>query len=513
VTKVNLNITFVEIFEMIDFTKILTNELSMDPANWEEQRKLAHEMVDVMMDLHQFISDEPIWKEIPNAVKTAFEEPLPQSTGNARDVFQEFKQNILPYPKGNIHPRFWSWVQGTGSPTAMMADMLASGLNSNVTIGEHSAMYVDNQVINWMKELMNFPSSASGILLSGASMANVTGITIARNAFEDRNIREKGLSQQNMGKLVMYISAETHSCVIKAGEIVGIGNDQIRIIPVDKDWRMDMQALEKQFKIDTDAGFSPFCLVGNAGTVNTAAIDPLDDQLAFCREHGLWYHVDGAFGALAKLVPEYADQLKAIEHADSLAFDLHKWMYLPYEVACLLVKDSESHRKAFALQPSYLKSHERGLASGPDPITNFGFELSRGFKALKVWMSLKEHGLPKYAAAIRQNIAQTFYFESLLNEYEDVEIVAPATLNIVCYRYNPKDCKLTNDELNILNKELLMDLQEQGIAAPSYTFIHDKYVIRMCNVNHRSRKVDFQVLAEATIKLGVANKTKFFKDR
>lgn len=494
----------------MDFTKILASELSMDPANWEDQRKLAHEMVDVMLDLHQFISEKPVWKEVPNDVKVSFEESLPQTGGNIRAIFEEFKQNILPYPKGNIHPRFWSWVQGTGSPTAMMADMLASGLNSNVTIGEHSAMYVDNQVINWMKEMMNFPATASGILLSGASMANVTGITIARNAFEDRNIREKGLAQQDKGKLVMYISAETHSCVIKAGEITGIGNDQIRIIPVDKDWRMDIAALQRQYALDIEAGFAPFCLVGNAGTVNTGAIDPLDDQLAFCRKFGLWYHVDGAFGALAKLVPEYSNQLEAIEKADSLAFDLHKWMYLPYEVACLLVKDAEIHRQAFALQPSYLKSHERGLASGPDPITNFGFELSRGFKALKVWMCLKEHGLPKYAAAIRQNIAQTFYFESLLKEHEDIEIVAPATLNIVCYRYNPKNKALSNDDLNALNKEILMDLQTQGVGAPSYTFIDNKYVIRMCNVNHRSRKHDFDALAKESVRIGAENLCKLF---
>lgn len=247
----------------------------------------------------------------------------------------------------------------------------------------------------------------------------------------------------------------------------------------------------------------PFCIVGNVGTVNTGAIDPLDELLAVARENGLWWHLDGAFGALAYLVDAYKPQLRAMCQADSVAFDLHKWMYMPYEIGCVLIRDKALHRAAFGLQPSYLLSHERGLAAGPDPITNYGLELSRGFKALKAWMSLKEHGIEKYARLIRQNIAQCFYLGQLIENEPLLELLTPVTLNVVCFRYRPEQ-HMPDEALNALNKEILMQLHERGIAAPSYTLLQGRYAIRVANVNHRSQKADFEALTAAVVDIGQA---------
>lgn len=486
---------------MIDFQTILQKEETLDPADWEEMRAMAHRMVDDMLDYQRDLRENPVWRKPTEAVKDALNQPLPKEEQAIINIYEEFLTHILPYNKGNVHPRFWGWVQGTGTPLGMLADMLASGMNPNNTIGDHAAMYVENQVIDWCKIMMGFPIDGSGLLVSGASMANVTAMIVARNWFEEI-IREKGLYGVG-APLVMYCSTETHNCLFKAAEAIGIGQEGLRKIPVNEQYQIDIEALKAQIAADRAAGFAPFCVVGNAGTVNTGAIDDLKTLREITQKENLWFHVDGAFGALAKLTPEYAEVLKPIEKADSLAFDLHKWMYMPYEVACVLIRCQRIHRNAFSLNANYLLHHERGLSAGPDAKTNYGLELSRGFKALKVWMSLKEHGIKKYARLIRQNIAQTFYLGWLIEQSEDLELLAPVTMNIVCFRYHPHNALgLTDEQLNSLNKEILMELHEQGIAVPTYTLLQGRYAIRVANVNHRSCRTDFEVLIEAVERIG-----------
>jgi aromatic-L-amino-acid/L-tryptophan decarboxylase len=484
---------------MIDFKTIIENEITLDPDNPAHLRRLAHLMVDDMFDYLSNVAERPVWQAVPETTKQLAREPLPITGQPVETVYESFKEHILPYTKGNIHPRFWAFVQGTGTHLAMMADMLASGMNPNVTIGDHAAMYIDQQVIEWSKEMLNFPQTGSGMLLSGGSMANITALIVARNAF-DETIRSKGLHQ----KLVMYASAETHSCQQKAAEIIGIGTEGLRKIPVDKDFRMDIAALKQQIVEDKAAGFTPFCIVGNAGTVSTGAIDPLDKLLAICKKEQLWFHIDGAFGALAKLLPEFQTQLKAIESADSVSFDFHKWMYMPYEVGCILFKNKDLHRKSFAIQPAYLLSHERGLAAGPDSLNNYGPELSRGFKALKIWMSLKEHGIDKFRKLVQQNVAQVLYLQDLILKQPKLEMLTPVTMNVACFRYKPVGKTLSTEVLNRLNKEILMQLHEKGLSAPSYTLLNGQYAIRVANVNHRSTKSDFEALVHDTIRLGDA---------
>ena len=399
-----------------------------------------------------------------------------------------------------MHPRFFAWIQGTGTPLGTFGDLLASGMNTNTAIGEHSAMYVDRQVVNWCKELMNFPSEASGILVSGGSMANITALTVARNSFGEEKIRQKGLKAAS-GQLLIYCSVETHSCIQKAAEIIGLGTDAVRKIGVNERFELDVEQLMAQLENDLQAGFHPFCLVGTAGTVNTGAIDPMVELLEISRAYGLWFHVDGAYGALGKLDANYADALRAIEEADSLAFDLHKWLYVPYEVGCTLIRDAKKHRDSFAITPNYLLQEKRGLSGGLDSINNYGFELSRGFKALKVWMSIKEHGRAKYAAIIAQNNRHAAYLAELVEENPYLELTAPLSMSITCFRMIQPGWG--EEALQALNKEILLRLQEEGIASPSSTILNGKYTLRIANVNQRTQREDMDLLVREVLRIGM----------
>ncbi len=480
--------------------KEIIPDQNLDPKDWEAMRALGHQMVDDLIDYWAGIREQKIWRPIPEEVKEVFDQPIPEQGQSPEEVYREFNEYIFPYNKGNVHPRFFAWIQGTGTPMGTFGDLLASGMNPNTAIGEHSAMYVDRQVVNWCKELMNFPSEASGILVSGGSMANITALTVARNSFGEEKIRQKGLKAAS-GQLLIYCSVETHSCIQKAAEIIGLGTDAVRKIGVNERFELDVQLLKAQLEEDLQAGFLPFCLVGTAGTVNTGAIDPMVELLEISRAYGLWFHVDGAYGALGKLDPNYADALRAIEEADSLAFDLHKWLYVPYEVGCTLIRDAKKHRDSFAITPNYLLQEKRGLSGGLDSINNYGFELSRGFKALKVWMSLKEHGRAKYAAMIAQNNRHAAYLAELVEENPYLELTAPVSMSITCFRMIQPNWG--EEALQALNKEILLRLQEEGIASPSSTILNGKYTMRIANVNQRTQREDMDLLVREVLRIGM----------
>ena len=285
-----------------------------------------------------------------------------------------------------------------------------------------------------------------------------------------------------------------------AVELLGLGGSAFRQVPVDKDFQIDLPELESTIARDRRGGCQPFCAVGNAGTVNTGAIDDLEALARICQRENMWFHVDGAFGALAGLSLELRPLVAGMEKADSLAFDLHKWMYMPYEVGCALVRHEEAHRKAFALTPDYLTHADRGLAGGKIWFSDYGVQLSRGFRALKVWMSIKEHGVQKYAKLIEQNVDQARYLAMLVEDAADLQLLAPVPLNIVCFRFIAD--RYDNDTLNEVNKELLIRLHESGIAAPSYTSINGNYALRVAITNHRSRRDDFELLVEEVVRLG-----------
>jgi len=479
-------------------TQTSINEVSLDPQAWDQLRSTGHRMLDDMFNYLQDIRQRPVWQPLTDEVRKSLDEPLPDEGKDASKIYDEFLENILPYNLGNVHPRFWGWVCGTGTAGGMLADMLASGMNACTSFGEHADIYVEKQVINWSKDILGFPQTASGLLTTGASMANVLALTVARNHF-NAEIRNKGL-QKSGGQLTVYASVETHNCVQKAVELLGIGSEHLRKIPVNASYRVRVDLLQQKIEEDIAAGFQPFCIVGNAGTVNTGAIDDLQLLAGIAKQYNCWFHVDGAFGSVLNILPEYQEKLKGLQLADSIAFDYHKWFYVNYDTACVLIKDGAVHRNAFSVNASYLQHHERGLIAGENHYNHLGVELSRGFRALKVWMSLKEHGLDKYRQLVRQNLQQAQYLATLVRANEQLELMAPVDMNIVCFRFAVPG--LDNDELNKLNKEILMQLHESGKALPSFTVLNGSYSIRAAITNHRSRREDFEVLVNEVIRIG-----------
>ena len=469
-----------------------TPEHSLDPTDWTALRALGHRMLDDMLDHVEHVAERPVWQPMPDAVKAALRRPLPRTGRGEAAAYADFSSLVLPYGLGNLHPRFWGWVMGTGTPFAMLADMLASGLNANVWDGEHAAPYVEAQVLDWCKEMLGFPTSASGLLVSGGSMANVIGLAVARQA--------RGGTAPREARRIVYCSDQTHYSVDKAVVLLGLGPDSLRKIPTDAAFRVDTAALASAIDTDRRAGHMPICVVGNAGTVNTGAIDNLDALAALCAREGLWLHVDGAFGALAALVPELHPLLRGMERADSLAFDLHKWMYMPYDVGCILVRDAAAHRAAFSPEASYLASLERGVASGAHPFRELGPELSRQFRALKVWLSLSAYGVDTFARLIAQNVAQAKHLAAAVEAHPNIELLAPVPLNVVCFRYLPSGASPV--EIDTVNREILMRLQEDGIAAPSHTVLRGAFAIRVAISNHRSRMSDFDALVHEVARVG-----------
>lgn len=475
-----------------------TPEESLDPADWQAMRALGHRMVDDMMTLLEGVRERPVWQPIPKEVKEYLRQPAPLDPQDPQQVYQEFLENVLTESAGNIHPRFWGWVMGTGTPLGVLADMLAAGLNPNMGGGEHAHVYVEAQVLDWCKEMLGFPVDASGLLVSGGSMANLIGLAVARNRMAKTDLRKHGLGGSHR-RMTVYASSEVHSSVQKAVELLGLGSDSLRLIPVKAEFQMDIQVLEKTIARDQTAGHEPFCIVGCAGTVNTGAFDDLDRLADICQGTDLWFHVDGAFGALAALSPDLEPLTAGMERADSLAFDLHKWMYMPFEVGCVLVRNEESHRRSFSLTPDYLTHSARGFAAGGSWFSEYGVQLTRGYRALKVWMSLKEHGLTRYGRLIQQNVDQARYLAGQVEETPELELLAPVPLNVVCFRYAAAD--LDDSVLNDLNNEILLRLHEGGTAVPSSTMIDGNFAIRAAITNHRSRREDFDLLVREVLRL------------
>lgn len=475
------------------------NNLTLDPENWDALRQLGHQMLDDMFDYMQDLREQPVWQPVPAEVKERLTTPIPQESQPAEEVYAEFLRDVLPYQMGNTHPRFWGWVLGTGTPMGVLAEMLAATVNPNLGGGEHVANYVEAQVLDWCKQMLGFPADASGILVSGGSMANLIGLTVARNAATGYNMRQKGL-QDAPQRMIVYGSNQMHSSIQRAVELLGLGSDALRLIPVNADFQIDITVLEAAITADKAAGYMPLAIVGNAATTNTGAFDDLTALADLAEREDIWLHVDGAFGALAALAPELRHLTAGMERADSLAFDMHKWMYVPHDVACTLVRDRKAHYRAFTLTPDYLKHMERGVAAGSLWFSDYSIELSRGFRALKVWMSIKNYGIAKYGQLIYQNVEQARYLTSLIEAEPVLELLAPTASNIVCFRYRIPE--LGDEALNSLNEELLIRLHESGLAVTSYTRIDGKYALRAAITNHRSRFEDFDILVKALLELG-----------
>jgi glutamate/tyrosine decarboxylase-like PLP-dependent enzyme len=463
-------------------------EETLDPADWEAFRSLAHEMVDRMIDYQRDVREGPGWRPVPAAVDRRFREPAPAAGAGARGAYSEFLDLVLPYPTGLHHPRFWGWAGGTGSPLGMMAALLGSGMNAVPGNFNDGAARVESQLLAWMKEVMGFPAAASGIVTSGGSEANLVGLTVARDARAGAEVSTDGVGAAP-GRLVLYASTEVHSSVFKAAQLLGLGRDAVRLVPVDGRFRILIPELRGRLARDRAAGLRPFAVVGTAGTINTGSIDDLDGLADLAEREGLWLHVDGAFGAMAALSPATRPLVAGMERADSLAFDFHKWMYVNYEAGCVLVRDAAAHRRSFSAGGDYLAPLPRGTGSQPDMAYGRGLQLSRGFKALKPWMTIKEHGVEKFGRLVAQNVRQARYLAGLIDASPRLTRVAPVALNVVAFRFD--DPAVAPERRDEVNRELLMRVQERGVAIPSSTLLGGRFTLRACICNHRSRTADF----------------------
>ncbi|HLI97761.1 MAG TPA: pyridoxal-dependent decarboxylase [Candidatus Baltobacteraceae bacterium] len=466
----------------------------LDPADWERFREIAHRALDDAVDYLENLRERPVWQAVPEQIKAQLREPMPQEGRALDEIYREFAQTIMPYVTGNIHPRFWGWVHGAGTPTGALADMLAAVMNSNVGGRDHGAVYVERQVIGWFRDLFGWPQSASGLLVIGTSAANLAAVLVARTSALGHDVRERGLDQ-HAAQLVGYASAATHACVRKAFENAGLGSANLRVLPVDDAHRTQPQAVAQAIARDRAAGLHPFLVVGNAGTVDVGAIDPLDELADLAQRERLWFHVDGAFGATAYLSRQLRPKLRGIERADSIAFDFHKWLHVPYDAGCVLVRNGEVHRATFASEGPYITRMTRGLAAGEPWFTDYGPDLSRGFRALKVWFTIKEHGAQGLARTIERNCEQARYLEARIARDDAFELVAPVDLQIVCFR--PQLAGASGELLDRLTDESVIRLQESGAAVISSTTVFGRRAMRVCITNHRTQEADLDLMLDA----------------
>lgn len=449
------------------------------------------------------IRKRSVGKVIPDEVRVRFREAIPAEPTALAKVYEEFMTSILPFTARNAHPRFLDWVRGGDTPVAMLAEMLAAGLSANVGGRDQILLEVERQVTDWMRSVFGFPKGTTGHFVTGSSMACFIAVVMARDTRLGFEVSRRGLVR-NSQMLTAYASIGVHGSVGRALDFAGLGSDALRLIPVDSQQRIDLNALEKAIAADRSEGFTPFLVVGNAGTVDTGAIDDLTGIAALCAKEQLWFHVDGACGALAMLVPELAPRLKGIELADSLAFDFYKWAQVPNDSGFILVRDCTHHQQTFASSQAHLSREERGMSAASPWPCDFGPDLSRGFRALKAWASLKVHGVHAIATVISHTCELARYLKDRILASPELELMAPVQLNIVCFRYRfatPASSE-TNDHCEQLNRQIVINLQESGVVALSTTLIDDQSSIRATIVNRHTSHVEIDTLIEATLAAG-----------
>jgi aromatic-L-amino-acid decarboxylase len=466
----------------------------LDPTDWGGVRDQGHRMLDDLFDHLQGLRDASVWRPIPADARRALHEPPPTAPSPLAEAHAAFMRDVLPYAGGNLHPGFMGWVQGAGTPIGMLAEMLAGGLNANLGGRDHMPVELEREVIGWMRWLLGFPPTASGLLVTGASAANFIGVLVARQRALGPAVRRNGVAG---ARLTAYASTAAHGCIPRAMEMAGLGSDALRMVAVDTDHRIDMDALARAIAADRRDGATPFLVIGNAGSVDVGAIDDLTALANLAKAEGLHFHIDGAIGGVGVLAPGLRRLFSGMDRADSLAFDFHKWGQVPYDAGCILVRDETLHRQTFASDAAYLQRDERGMAGGDWWPCDYGPELSRGFRALKVWFTLKVYGTEALGASIARSCALAKDLERLVAATPALELMAPVALNIVCFRYACADA-------DRVNRAIVADLQEAGEVAPSLTVVDGKVAIRAALFNHRTDARDIAALVRGAVAFGDA---------
>jgi aromatic-L-amino-acid/L-tryptophan decarboxylase len=463
------------------------------PWTGDEIRRVGYRVVDLIAKHLTAIDDEPAFAPVPREVaERTLSAPSPADAQSADDILREFSETIEPYPFGNGHPRFWGWINSPPAVMGVFADALAAAMNPSCAGGNHAAIYVERQVTAWLRDMLGFPSSAMGLLVSGGSMATLTALAVARHTTCGVDVRADGLREAPM-PFAFYMTEHGHTCARKAIELLGFGSRTIRLVPVNDDYRMDVYALNRALVDDLAAGVRPIAVVATLGTTNTGAIDDLDAIADVCARHDVWLHVDAAYGGPAVLLPEYADARQGLARADSAGLDPHKWMFVPVEAGFVVVRDAEAMRAAFSLVPPYIRT--AGSPTGVYGLpwfSEYGFQQTRGFRALKVWMTLKHAGFDGVRQIVADNIALARDMADRIAASPELELVATG-LSVVCFRYRGDDA---------LNRAIVERLQLGGEAFITSTELRGRFVLRACVVNYRSTSEDVDRMLDAVRRIG-----------
>ena len=486
-------------------TDASANQPSSFDLDYHTIKQLGYQTVDAICSYIQTLSTSPTVK-CPHLDECTemISQPLPQDGSDPQQVLQECTHFILSNAVHLGHPRFLGWIVPSATPIGAFADGLASAMNQNVSIsGSGAATAIELCVLNWIKTLIGYPRTAGGLLVSGGSVGNLTALTIARNVQGKNTCRQKGMNQHTH-PLKIYMTNQAHSCLPRAVDVLGIGLDNIRWIDVDKNYQMDVADLELKITEDIQLNDQPLAVVASAGTTNTGSIDPLDAIAEVCRTHNLWFHVDAAYGGFATLSPSHKSVFVGLEKADSVVLDPHKWLYIPYEAGCVLVKNPEHMTSTFQYPAEYIHLDEE--SSTDINFSERGLQLSRGFRALKIWMSLKQYGVKQYASMIEQNIALAQYCANQITAMDDFSLCVPPSLSIVCFQYVPKDLQQSQDSnvfyLSTLNKAILQKLRRDKRVILSGTYLADRYVLRVCIINFRTQKEDIDLMIDVIGDIG-----------
>ncbi len=479
------------------------SNLALDPETF---RQLAYRAVDMAADHLAGIRDRPVYQPMTLDQRAdLLDQPLPLQGITPAEILDRFAETVLPFPMGNGHPRFFGWVNSPPAHLSVIAELLAAAMDPSAAGGDHAAIYVERAAVRWLMELVGFPTEGSmGILVSGGSMASLTCLAAARHRLALRqgwNDRTDGMTSEHPS-LVVYLSSEAHTTLHKAVELLGLGTRSLRVIPVDADFRIDVEALREAIAEDRAAGRLPFCVAASAGTVATGAIDRLDLLADVCVEEDLWLHVDGAYGAIGILDPDRQERYAGMGRADSLAIDPHKWLSIPVECGCAIVRDGALLRDTFSLVPGYVRTEEGRGIGGLPWYSEYGFQQSRGFLALKLWMTMQQVGRDGYVSLIsRHNVlAQTL--ARLVDAAPDLERLAPVELSIVCFRYRPTEVVLGDDALDALNKAIMEEIQAGGEAFVTQAIIAGRFSLRANIIHHGTTEEDIAMLIKTVRRTG-----------
>ena len=473
--------------------------LEMDSATF---RKLGHRLVDQLAALLEALPQGPVnHDESPSSVRDALDlnGPLPKSGVEPGQLLEQTAKLLFEHSLFNGHPRFFGYITSSPAPIGILGDFLASALNPNVGawILSPAATEIERQTVRWIASLIGYPEDCGGLLVSGGNMANVVCFLAARAAKAGWNVRELGVAGNAGQRLRVYASSETHTWIQKAADCSGLGTASVRWIATDKTLRMDVNALRRQIELDVAAGDVPCLVVGTAGSVSTGAVDPLSEIARVCREFGAWFHVDGAYGGFAACVPDASPDLRALSQADSVAVDPHKWLYAPLEAGCVLVRDSELLRAAFAYHPPYYHFDEAATN-----YVDYGPQNSRGFRALKVWLAMKQVGADGYRRMIADDILLSKTMAQAIGRHPELQLMTQE-LSMATFRYVPLDSP-SEGYLDALNQELLDRLQRSGEIFVSNAVIDGHYVLRACIVNFHTSETDVLAVPEIVVRMGRA---------